>query len=98
MLSEREASQGAVPRGAGDDDHPDDVGFEATLVLHLVYSNAESAKVAGHTLLNGYATAKCKHPAWFKSKDAFMGFVCEAFERLYDEMKDGSGSKSPDAV
>ena len=60
---------------------------DAKLVLHLVYGNAESAKVAGHKL-NGYATASITDSRWLESKDAFMGAVCNAFERLYEEMKD----------
>jgi hypothetical protein len=60
--------------------------IEAKMVLHIVYSNEESAKVAGHRM-NGYATASIHDPRWLESKDAFMGAVCNAFERMYDEMK-----------
>jgi hypothetical protein len=63
---------------------------DAKLVLHLVYGDAQSAGVAGHRL-NGYATATISDSRWLESKDAFMGAVCDAFERLYDEMKEGDG-------
>ena len=59
--------------------------FDAKLVLHLVYGNEESAAVAGHRT-HGYATATVKDPRWFKSKDAFMGAVCNAFEQFWEEM------------
>ena len=59
---------------------------EAKMVLHLVYSNEASARVAGHRM-NGYATASITDQRWLESKDSFMGAVCDAFERLYDEMK-----------
>lgn len=78
--------------GVGGAQHPGSVSghFEATFVLHLVYSNPESASVAGHRT-NGYATAKVTSPRWFKSKDAFMAAVCKAFEDFYDSMKVGNG-------
>jgi len=59
---------------------------DAKIVLHLVYADAESAKVAGHRM-NGYATATITDSRWLESKDAFMGAVCHAFERFYDEMR-----------
>lgn len=97
MLPEHQDAEGAVQGGQGPEHHPDGVEFDATIVMHLVYGNSVSANVAGHKQ-NGYATAKCKHPVWFKSKDAFMGFVCKAFEQFYDEMKaDGSRSESDSA-
>jgi len=81
-----------------------EVGFEAKLVLHLVYSNEESARVAGHRT-HGYATASVKDPRWFKDKDSFMGAVCNAFEQFWEEMKfgkqtrpDGGESQMDDAI
>tara|TARA_Y100001937_G_scaffold115091_1_gene165533 strand:- start:2460 stop:2666 length:207 start_codon:yes stop_codon:yes gene_type:complete len=60
---------------------------DAKLVLHLVYGDEQSASVAGHRM-NGYATASISDSRWLESKDAFMGAVCNAFERMYDEMKE----------
>lgn len=60
--------------------------FGATLVLHINYNSEESASVAGHRL-NGFATVQAKAHEYFKSKEAFMGMICTAFERFYDEMK-----------
>ena len=94
MLPEHQEAEGPVQRGPGHSDHSDDLAFDASIVIHLVYGNTESARVAGH-IQNGYATAKCKHPAWFESKDAFMGFVCKAFEQFWEEMKDGNRPKNP---
>jgi len=69
--------------------------FEAKLVLHLVYTNEESAAVAGHRT-NGYATATVKDPRWFQSKDAFMGAVCKVFEQFYEEMSSGQPIRPDD--
>jgi hypothetical protein len=77
------------PESAGGSDHSDSVEFTARLVVHIVYDNEHSAKVAGHKQ-HGYATAKVTSPVWFKDKDAFMGMICNAFERFYDEMKVGT--------
>jgi len=66
---------------------------EAKMVLHLIYSDEASASVAGHRM-NGYATASIADPRWLQSKDAFMGAVCNAFERLYDEMRVDSDDNS----
>lgn len=62
--------------------------FGAKLILHLVYKDAESAKVAGH-IVNGYANVDIPVKAYFESKEAFMGLICKAFERFYEEMKVG---------
>lgn len=65
---------------------------DAKMVIHLIYSDEESASIAGHRM-NGYATATISDPRWLASKDAFMGAVCTAFERMYDEMKvDNNGN------
>lgn len=60
--------------------------FGAQIVVHVLYDNDESAKVAGH-LTHSYATAKISSANWFKSKEAFMGLIIKSFEALYDEMK-----------
>lgn len=81
--------EGSVQGKSGSGNHSDDdspVTFGASIIVHLVYDNDDSAKVAGHKI-NGYATAKVTSPNWFKSKDTFMGLICSAFERFYDEMK-----------
>ena len=57
-------------------------------MLHVVYDNAQSAEVAGHKQ-HAYANAHVKGAGWFQSKDAFMAAVCDAFEKMYDEMKIG---------
>tara|TARA_Y100000310_G_scaffold298247_1_gene332039 strand:+ start:775 stop:975 length:201 start_codon:yes stop_codon:yes gene_type:complete len=62
--------------------------FGAKLVLHLVYDNEESAQVAQHRQ-HGYANASCSESRWFQNKESFMGLVCEAFERFWEEMKIG---------
>jgi hypothetical protein len=54
-----------------------------------VYSNEQSAKVAGHRQ-HGYVVASIRDSRWFRSKDAFMAAMCQAFERLWEEMKVGS--------
>lgn len=77
--------QGKSGRDSAADD-ADTVTFGAQIVLHVVYDNQQSANVAGHKQ-HGYVVAKATDPAWFKSKDAFMGLVIKAFERFYDEMK-----------
>lgn len=68
---------------------PSDVSkFEAKVVLHLVYSNAESANHAGHRQ-HGYITATISDKRWFSSKDAFMAAMCKAFDKVWEEMKIG---------
>ena len=77
-----------VQGGPRSSDHSGDanaISFGAQLIVHLLYDDERSAAVAGHKH-HGYATTKVTHPEWFKSKDAFMGLVCKAFERFYDEM------------
>lgn len=72
------------------------MAFEAKLVIHLVYTDEASAAVAGHRT-HGYATATVKDPRWFKSKDAFMGAVCNAFEQFYEEMSSERPARPDDA-
>lgn len=79
-------------RGSGPDHSGSEVDhFKATLVLHLLYANEQSAAVAGHRI-QGYATANVDSPVWFQNKDAFMGMVCKAFEDLWESMKNGQRS------
>jgi hypothetical protein len=85
-------SESDLPRESGNSGHPYPSlkdRFSAKLVLHLIYENEKSARMAGHRR-HGYATASVDQPIWFQSKDSFMALVCKVFEQFYDEMKNGS--------
>lgn len=81
--------ENTVQGKSGPDCSPDDANalkFGAQVVMHVVYDTQQVAASVGHKQ-SSYAVVKVGDPAWFKSKDAFMGLVIKAFERFYDEMK-----------